>query len=199
MSLKAKLMEDLKRAMRERDEVRKSTIRLVRAAIANTEQAKRDAFIRAEVKKGVQARKSEWAKAPDPGPAKEALENRLTTELAERLRDEDFALDDKDVLAVIAKEAKQRRDAMAEYKKAGRQDLAAQEEAELQILTAYLPQQMSPQEIEASAREVIAQVGATGMAQMGQVMRPLMAKLKGRADGRQVNEIVRRLLTEGGR
>jgi uncharacterized protein YqeY len=199
MSLKARLMEDLKHAMRERDEVRKSTIRLVRAAIANTEQAKRDTFIRAEVKKGVQAKKSEWAKASDPGQAKEAIENQLTTELAERLRDEDFALDDKGVLTVIAKEAKQRRDAIAEYEKAGRQDLAAQEEAERQIRMEYLPQQMSPEEIEATAREVIAQVGATGMVQMGQVMRPLMAKLKGRADGRQVNEIVRRLLTEGGR
>lgn len=198
MSLKEKLMDDLKRAMREGDERRKMTIRLVRAAIANAEQARRTAFVQAEVKKGIQARKSEWAKAHDPGKAKEALENQLTTELAESLRDEDFALGDEDVLAIIAKEAKQRRDAIAEYKKGGRQDLVEQEEAELQILMEYLPRPMSREEIEAAAREVIAQVGATGLAHMGQVMRPLMARLKGRADGRLVSEIVRRLLAEQG-
>ena len=197
MNLKEKLLEDLKRAMRERDDARKSTIRLVRAAIANAEQARRAAFVQTEVKRGVKARRSEWANAPDPGKAKEAVESQLITELAESLREEDFALGDEDVLAVIAKEAKQRRDAIAEFKKAGRQDLVEQEEAELRILTEYLPQQMSPEEIEAAAREVIAQVGATGMAQMGQVMRPLMAQLKGCADGRLVNQIVRRLLTEG--
>jgi len=170
MSLKERLMEDLKRAMREGDEARKSTIRLVRAAVANAEKAKRSALV--EEKGGD------------------------LDQLALELKESDFALDDQEILEVIAKEAKRRREAVAEYQKAGRQDLAAKEEAELQILMEYLPRQMSPEEIEAAAREMIAQVGATDMAQMGQVMRPLMAKLKGRADGRLVSEIVRRLLTE---
>ncbi|HID85979.1 MAG TPA: GatB/YqeY domain-containing protein [Anaerolineae bacterium] len=170
MSLKERLMEDLKRAMREGDEARKSTIRLVRAAVANAEKAKRSALV--EEKGGD------------------------LDQLALELKESDFALDDQEILEVIAKEAKRRREAVAEYQKAGRQDLAAKEEAELQILMEYLPRQMSPEEIEAAAREMIAQVGATDMAQMGQVMRPLMAKLKGRADGRLVSEIVRRPLTE---
>ena len=149
MSLKERLMEDLKRAIKEGNERRKSTLRLVRAAIVNAE--------------------------------------------IERYRQE---LDDEGVLAIIANEAKKRRESIAEFAKGGRQDLVDQEEAELQILLEYLPKQMTREEIVAMAQRVIEEVGATGPAQMGEVMRRLMPQLKGRADGRLVNQIVTRLLAE---
>lgn len=104
------------------------------------------------------------------------------------------SLGENDILVLVAKQAKQRQESIAEYRKGGREDLAAEEEAELAILQAYLPQQLGPKEIEAEARQVIAEVGATSPADLGKVMGPLMARLRGRADGKLVNKIVRELL-----
>jgi uncharacterized protein YqeY len=146
MSLKDRLAEDLKQAMRQGDERRKSTIRLVRAAITNT-----------EIERGEE-------------------------------------LGDDGVLAIIARQAKQRRESVTEFAKAGRRDLVDQEEEELQILLSYLPAQMSRDEIEVAAQQVIAEVGATSRAQMGEVMRRLMSQLKGKADGGLVNQVVREIL-----
>lgn len=95
---------------------------------------------------------------------------------------------------ILQQEAKRRRDAMLQYEKAGRQDLWAQEQAELSVLERYLPQQLTEQEIEALARAVIAETGAGSMREMGQVMGRLMPQVSGRADGRLVNSVVRRLL-----
>jgi uncharacterized protein YqeY len=103
-------------------------------------------------------------------------------------------LDDEDILALIARQAKQRQESITEYERGGRQDLVAEEEAELAILQTYLPQQLTRDQIEAEARQIIEEVGASGPRDMGNVMRPLMAKLRGRADGREVNEVVRELL-----
>jgi uncharacterized protein YqeY len=103
-------------------------------------------------------------------------------------------LDDDDILAVIAKLARQRQESIVEFQRGGREDLVAEEEADLAILETYLPQQLGPAEIEAEARQVIAEVGATGPQDMGKVMQPLMARLRGRADGRVANQIVRELL-----
>jgi uncharacterized protein YqeY len=99
-----------------------------------------------------------------------------------------------DILAIIAKQAKQRQESIDEFRPAGREDLAAEEEAELAILQTYLPQQLTQEEIEARARQVIANVAATGPRDMGKVMGPLMAELRGRADGKLVNRVVRELL-----
>ena len=104
-------------------------------------------------------------------------------------------LDDADVVAVLQKEARQRRDTVAELRQADRPGLLADEEAELEILERYLPRLLSREEIAEEACEVIAEVGATGMGQMGPVMRQMMSRLKGRADGRVVNEVVRELLS----
>jgi uncharacterized protein YqeY len=104
------------------------------------------------------------------------------------------SLSENDLLALVARQAKQRQESIAEYQKGGRQDLVAEEEAELAILQAYLPQQLGRAEIEAEARQVIAEVDATGPADLGKVMKPLMARLRGHADGKLVNEIVRELL-----
>lgn len=103
-------------------------------------------------------------------------------------------LTDDAILALIAKQGKQRQESMTEYRKAGREDLAVEEEAELAILQAYLPQQLTREQIEAEAREVIEEVGASSPRDMGKVMKPLMARLRGRADGNLVNQVVRELL-----
>jgi hypothetical protein len=106
------------------------------------------------------------------------------------------SLDDDDILAVIAKLAKQRQESITEFQRGGRDDLVAEEQADLEILQSYLPQQMGREEIEAEARQVIAEVGASGPQDMGKVMKPLMARLRGRADGKLTNQIVRELLAE---
>lgn len=151
MGLREQLMEDLKDAMRQRDERRKSTIRSV---IAATKQAE--------------------------------------TELdasGQRVR-----LDDKDILAIIAKQAKQRQESITEFRRGGREDLVAEEEAELAILKTYLPQQMTREEIAIEAQQIIDEVGASSPRDIGQVMKPLMARLRGRADGKVANQVVRELL-----
>jgi len=104
-------------------------------------------------------------------------------------------LDDADILGVIAKEVRQRRESIEAFRQGNRQDLVAQEEAELAILNQYLPQQMTREEIIVEARRVIEQVGAQGPADKGKVMPKLIAQLKGRADGREINAVVTELLT----
>jgi hypothetical protein len=153
MSLREQLSNDLKEAMRNRQETRKRTLRSVIAALKQAET---------ELDASGQRRQ----------------------------------LDDEDILALIAKQAKQRQESITEYQKASRQDLVDEEQAELEILEEYLPRQLTREEIEAEARKVIAEVGASGPRDIGKVMRPLMDRLRGRADGREVNQVVRELLAE---
>jgi len=148
MGLKGTLENDLKEALRSKDERRKTTLRLALAAIHNAEIA------------------------------------------------EGKALEEGEVLAVLSKEAKQRRESAALFAEGGREDLVDQENKELEILTECLPEQLSEAEIEARVREVIDEVGATSAAQMGDVMRVLMTQMKGKADGQLVNTIVKRILSE---
>jgi len=103
-------------------------------------------------------------------------------------------LDDVDILGIIAKEVRQRRESIEAFRQGNRQDLVAQEEAELAILNEYLPQQMTREEIITEARQVIEEVGALGPADKGKVMPKLIAHLKGRADGREINAVVTELL-----
>ena len=105
------------------------------------------------------------------------------------------ALGDTDILGVIAKEVRQRRESIEAFSLGNRPDLVAQEEAELAILNEYLPQQMTREEIIAAARRVIDEVGAQGLGDKGKVMPKLIAELKGRADGREINAVVTELLT----
>lgn len=146
-SLKQKLMDDLKQAMRSDDKVRRSTIRLVLAAIGNAEISRQS------------------------------------------------ALSDTDILGIIAKEVRQRHESIESFKQGNRPDLVAQEEAELAILNEYLPQQMTREEIVTAARRVIEEVGAQGLTDKGKVMPVLIAQLKGRADGREINAVVTELLS----
>jgi uncharacterized protein YqeY len=104
-------------------------------------------------------------------------------------------LGEQDLFAVIAQQAKQRRESIEEFKKGRRDDLVEKETADLAILESYLPAQLSEEEIKAKAEAVIAELGVTDMKGMGQVMKQLMAELKGQADGKVVNQIVRQLLS----
>lgn len=112
----------------------------------------------------------------------------------ERRRD----LTDEEVVDVLTRQVKQRRESIAMYRDAGRTDRAEAEEAEAAILAEFLPEQLGAAEIEALAREAIASSGATGPGDLGRVMGMLAPRTRGRADGRVVSDTVRRLLAEGG-
>ncbi len=105
------------------------------------------------------------------------------------------ALEDSDILGVIAKEVRQREESIDAFRKGNRPDLVAQEEAEMAILQKYLPQQMTREEIIAEARRVIGDVGSRGPGDKGKVLPKLVAQLKGRADGREINAVVTELLS----
>jgi len=146
-SLKQKLSDDLKQAMRSGDVIKRSALRLLLSDIHNTEIARQK------------------------------------------------ELDDGDILGVIGKEVKQRRESIEAFKQGGRQDLVDKETAELAILEAYMPEQLSREQIVEAARKVIAEVGAEGPGDKGKVMPKLIAQLKGKAEGREINEVVSELLS----
>jgi uncharacterized protein YqeY len=152
-----------------------------------------------------------------PASEKSPLKQRLTDDLKQALRSDDrvkraairsvlaaaknaeiarqAALQDGDILGIIAKELRQRRESIEAFQQGNRPDLVAKEEAELAILEGYLPQQMSREEITEAARRIIEEVGAQGPRDKGKVMPRLIAELKGKADGREINEVVTELLT----
>ena len=100
------------------------------------------------------------------------------------------ALDDEGVLVVMTKQAQQRRDSIEAFKTASRSDLVESESAELKIISGYLPEQLSEDEIEVVITEVISQVEAKGFSDMGKVMKEIMQRIRGRADGKMVSAIV---------
>lgn len=104
------------------------------------------------------------------------------------------ALSDDEVLDVIAKEIKQRRDTIEDFQRGGRPDLVQKNQDEIAILSAYLPQQLSAEEVRELARTAISATGASGPKDMGKVMSALMPHTRGRADGRLVNQVVKELL-----
>jgi len=102
--------------------------------------------------------------------------------------------EDADVLGIITKQAKQRRESMASFEKAGRKDLADKEKAELAILESYLPKQLTDEELRAEVQKAIVVSGATSPADMGKLMKVLMPVLQGKADGRRVQDAVKAIL-----
>lgn len=108
--------------------------------------------------------------------------------------DQQTELDDSAILAILQKEVKMRRETIEGAEQAGRDDLIAEAEAEIAVLDGFLPKGLTPEELEAIVSETIAEVGATSMREMGQVMQAVMPKVRGRADGKEVNQIVRKLL-----
>jgi hypothetical protein len=145
-----------------------------------------------------------------------SLKERLTVELKTAMREGDvdkrdtirllqaavkqeeidnrITLDDAGVQVVLLKQAKQRRESITDYEKAGRTDSVAEETKQLVIIESFLPKMMSREEVETLARQVITELGVTDAKGSGQVMSRLMPQVKGKADGRMVNEVVRDLL-----
>lgn len=108
--------------------------------------------------------------------------------------DQRVELDDVAVMDIISRQLKQRNDSLAEFEKAGREDLIEETKSEIQVLKEYLPQQLSEEELEKIVIETIAEVGATSMKDMGKIMAIIKPKTAGRADGRKINELVKKNL-----
>jgi uncharacterized protein YqeY len=151
MSLRERIDNDIKTAMKAKDKVRLETVRSIKKLI-------------------------------------------LEREVEARVNTGEAALTPEEELQLLAQLAKQRRDAIEQYQKAGREELAAQEAAELAIIEEYLPQQLNADEIRTIVLEIVAEVGATSPKDMGKVMGPVMQRLKGQADGKLVQEIVKQSL-----
>jgi uncharacterized protein len=143
MGLNEQLMDDLKDAMRNRQEVRLSTIRMLRAAVAN-----------------------------------ESIEKRRP-------------LDDGEIVVLVSRQIKQRRESIDAFLQGNRPELAAREQEELEILRSYMPEQLSREQIAEAARAAIQELSARGPGDFGRVMSVLAPRLKGRADGREIAEVVR--------
>ncbi len=145
--LKEKLLQDFKEAMKEKNELKKNTIMMVRAAILQIE------------------------------------------------KDTQKELNDDAILEILAKEIKKRKDSLEDIEKSGREDLIKQVNDEMAIIKAYLPEELSLEELEKIIEEVIAETGATSMKDMGKVMQAAKAKTAGRADNKVINEIVKKKLS----
>ena len=144
--LKEKLIEDLKSAMKNKEEIRKNTVQMVRAAILQIEKDK-----------GIQ-------------------------------------VEDDKILEIIAKEVKSKRDALKDFEKAAREDLITQTNEEIAILQEYLPKQLSREEIKIELEKIIAEVGATTMKDMGNIMKEAKAKMGASADGKTINEVAKEIM-----
>ena len=149
MALKETLTNDLRNAMRQRDNVKRDTIRLLLSAIGYEEKAQRT-----------------------------------------------DALEDDTVMQVLSKQAQQRRESIEAYQKGNRPDLVAKEEAELVIVSEYLPQPLSADEIQVIVQSAIAEVNAMGPQDMGKVMGKIMPQVRARADGKQVSTLVSQTLRD---
>ncbi len=149
MFLQEQLVNDMKEAMKARDEVKVSTIRMLRAAIKNK-----------EIEKGGTS----------------------------------YKLSDKEIIDVIITAIKQRKDSIEQFTKGNRNDLAEKEKKEAEILQGYLPPQMSEDDIKAEVKKAIAETGAVSQKDMGKVMKALMPRVAGKADGAVVNRLVKELI-----
>jgi len=119
----------------------------------------------------------------------------LTAAMKQKEVDERIELDDAQVLAILEKMIKQRRESIAQFEKAARQDLVDKEKAEVAVLSAYLPQRLSDAEIQKAIETVISETGASGAKDMGKVMAALKSRLAGRADMGQVSNLVKSKLS----
>ncbi|MFH1867362.1 MAG: GatB/YqeY domain-containing protein [Candidatus Omnitrophota bacterium] len=144
--LKQKIEDDLRAALKAKDDIRVSTLRLLKAALLNAEIAKKQ------------------------------------------------EIGDEEIILLIKKQLKQRRDSIEGFKKGGRQDLVDKETKEFEILKAYLPDELDPDEMLAIVKEAISESGASSPNDMGKAMKQAMAKIKGRADGNAVSAMVKNIL-----
>ncbi len=146
MSLKQTLKDDLKTAMREKNIVKRDSIRAINTMIKQIEV------------------------------------------------DERKELDDSEVLKLIQKGIKQREEAVVQYKEASRDDLVQKEQEQIDVFKEYMPKQLSDEELEAGMKELIAELGATSMKEMGKIMGQASKKFAGIADGKRINEMTKKLL-----
>ncbi len=109
-------------------------------------------------------------------------------------KDKQITLEDSDILTILAKEVKKRKDSLADYEKGGREDLVEQIKKEIQVLEKYLPKPLSREELEKEIKEIVQEQNATSMKDMGKVMKVAKEKIGTRADGKEINEIVKSLL-----
>jgi len=163
--LKQKIEEDFKKSLKEKEETEISILRLLKTAILNKEKEKRYKLSKEK---------------PELEEAELAKESQLT---------------DEELIEVISSEVKKRKEASLEFEKGKRIDLAEREKKEMEILKKYLPEQLSEEKLKGLVKEAIAKTGATGPKDMGKVMAELMPKVKGKAEGGLVSEIVKELLT----
>ena len=110
-------------------------------------------------------------------------------------KDNQKEVNDEEIIQIIAKEAKKRKDSLAEYEKSGREDLITEIKEEIKIIEEYLPAQLSIEEIEKIVSEIISNLGATSMKDMGPVMKEAKAKIGASSDGKTINEVVKKLLS----
>lgn len=110
-------------------------------------------------------------------------------------KDKQITLEDNQIIDIIAKESKKRKDSLADYEKSGREDLINEIKEEIEILAEYLPKQLSIEEVEAIVKEVIAIENATSMKDMGKVMKAAKEKIGASSDGKTINEVVKKLLS----
>jgi len=108
--------------------------------------------------------------------------------------DQRVDLDDAEIIKLIQKGIKQREEAITQFKDAGREDLVENEQSQIDIFSLYLPKQLSDEELESAIQEIINEVGATSMKDMGKIMNPAKEKLGGSADGKRINEMVKKIL-----
>jgi uncharacterized protein YqeY len=118
----------------------------------------------------------------------------VRTSILQTEKDNRITLEDDGVIEIIAKEVKKRKGILPEYEKSGRQDLIEKLKYEIDVLTKYLPQQLTEDELEKIVREVVREIGAGSPADIGRTMKEVLPKVSGRADGKTVNEIVKRIL-----
>jgi len=166
MTLKEKINQDFKEAFKAKEELRVSVLRMLNSSIKNKEMEKRVKLV------------------------KEGVKN------YDDLLSEEKELSDEDVLSVISIEAKRRKDSIKQFQDGDRPEMAKQEEAELKILSVYLPEQMGEEEIRKIVQEAVKESGATGAQEIGKVMKVLMPRVKGKADGNLVNQIVKEELSK---
>jgi len=162
MSLKEKIEEDLKRAMKEKKEREVSVLRLLKNAIFLKEKEKRYKIF--NQKKGISEKKLE----------------------------KESQLSEEEIIEVISGEIKKRKEAILEFEKGKREDLVKKEKEEVEILKKYLPEQLSEEEIKKLAKEIIEKVGPD----FGKIMKEIMPRVKGRAEGALVSKIVKELLSQ---
>ena len=109
-------------------------------------------------------------------------------------KDKQITLDDNQIIDIIAKESKKRKDALGDYEKSGREDLINEIKEEIKILAEYLPKQLSVEEVEIIIKDVINEIGATSMKDMGKVMKAAKEKIGAASDGKTINEVVKKCL-----